>query len=333
MANGFLGAVHYQRNNLVAAERCFTLLNNSVHKVNKIWYTQGMLAQAKIYQIQGKPERAYETVEEARANLLGLQSSQLLSLLEGFLVDMNLNESHLAEANRWAKQYNPLPIMWMHRFYVPQFTLVKVWLAQDTEASREQTADLLAQLQAFYERTHNTRHLIEVLALQGLLERALGHKMAALDKLEQAVQLAELGGFIRLFVDLGPKIADLLKQLYSRDVTKDYLTQILAAFPPDSRLEEEKIANRKPVLSEAEVSEISQMPKRVQNLIEPLTERELEVLALLAQQFSNKEIADQLVIAPGTVKQHTHRIYQKLDVKSRWQAVEKAAELQLLSLN
>jgi ATP/maltotriose-dependent transcriptional regulator MalT len=65
-------------------------------------------------------------------------------------------------------------------------------------------------------------------------------------------------------------------------------------------------------------------------LVEPLTDRELEVLALLAQQLSNQEIADQLVISKGTVTQHTHNIYQKLNVSSRWQAVTEATRLGIL---
>ena len=101
-------------------------------------------------------------------------------------------------------------------------------------------------------------------------------------------------------------MASLLYRLQNQDVAQGYISQILDAFPG------------------TETSELS--VSRV-NLVEPLTEREMEILGLLAQQLSNKEIAAQLVISKGTVKQHTHNIYRKLNVNTRWQAVTKATEL------
>ena len=94
--------------------------------------------------------------------------------------------------------------------------------------------------------------------------------------------------------------------MWNRDVAQGYISQILDAFPG------------------AEISELS--VSRVA-LVEPLTDREMEVLGLLAQQLTNKEIAAELVISHGTVKQHTHNIYRKLGVNTRRQAVTKAAEL------
>ena len=82
------------------------------------------------------------------------------------------------------------------------------------------------------------------------------------------------------------------------------------------RLEEQKIVNRK---------------SKIENLEEPLTDRELEVLALLAQRLTYKEIAAQLIISPGTVRQHAHHIYQKLDVKGRKQAISRATDVGILS--
>jgi LuxR family maltose regulon positive regulatory protein len=136
--------------------------------------------------------------------------------------------------------------------------------------------------------------------------------------LEHAVTLAQPGGFIRPFVDPGPELAGLLNRLRSQGVAQDYIAQILAAFEKADESDKKQ------------VHPSSFIP---QPLIEPLTDRELEVLTLLAQRLTYKEIAAQLIISPGTVSQHVHRVYQKLEVKRRKQAVAKATDLGLLSSN
>jgi LuxR family maltose regulon positive regulatory protein len=151
--------------------------------------------------------------------------------------------------------------------------------------------------------------MIEVLALQALLDDAQDDQVGALDKLERAIHLAEPGGFMRTFVDLGPPMANLLMRLGQQGVSQDYVAQILKAFPQA----------QPPPLAAAQ-----------SQLIEPLTKRELEVIALLAQRLSNKEIAIEMVISPATVRNHTHNIFDKLNVKGRRQAVTKATELGIL---
>jgi LuxR family maltose regulon positive regulatory protein len=196
----------------------------------------------------------------------------------------------------------------MVAFYIPQLTLVKVLLAQDTTTSRKQTADLLSKL---YDHVlTDKRFMIEVLALQALLDDAQDDQVGALDKLARAIHLAEPGGFMRTFVDLGPPMANLLMRLGQQGVSQDYVAQILKTFPQ---------------------AQPPPLPAAQSQYFEPLTKRELEVLALLAQQLSNKEIAVQLVISTGTVTQHTHNIYQKLNVTSRWQAVTEATRLGILT--
>ena len=199
-------------------------------------------------------------------------------------------------------------------------TLARVWLAQNTPASRGQAADLLGKIREFVEYTHNTRFLIETLAVQSLLHHTEGDEPAALATLEQAIALAEPGGFVRLFVDLGTPMARLLAELCRRDVAPDYVAQILAAF-------ETKDEGRR---TESEISSFVVRPPS-SSLIEPLTPRELEVLALLTRHLTNKEIAEELVVSPSTVKTHTLNIYRKLEVNGRKQAVARARELEILS--
>ena len=228
--------------------------------------------------------------------------------LRALQAELALQQVNRGKAGRWARGFDPYPLPLLTAFYVPQLTLVKVLLAQDTSTSLKQAAELLDKL---YDHVLNDiRFKIEVLALQALLDDAQDDQVGALYKLGRAVQLAEPGGFIRVFADLGPGMANLLMRLGQQDVYQDYLAQILEAFPQ---------------------AQLLPLPAAQTQYIEPLTDRELEVLALLAQQLSNKEIAIQLSISRGTVTQHNHNIFKKLNVSSRWQAVTEATRLGILT--
>ena len=153
------------------------------------------------------------------------------------------------------------------------------------------------------------------MALQALLHDARGEEPAALESLAQALNLAEPGGFIRLFVDLGPQMADLLKQLVKQNVAVNYIGEILAAFKEDED---------RAMQDESDHLTAQSPPLSTQPLVERLTNRELEILNLLGQWLQNKEIAAKLFISPLTVKKHLNNIYGKLNVSGRRQAVEQA---------
>jgi len=158
--------------------------------------------------------------------------------------------------------------------------------------------------------------MIEILLLQVLILYKQERIDEVLVSLERALNHARPGGYIRPFVELGPEFASLLDRLKRQGITPDYIGNILAAYPSDGNIPEEKTINQQ---------------SQVENLVEPLTNREYEILELLGKRLTNKEIAAQLVIAPGTVEQHLVRINSKLNVRGRRQAVAKARELGLLS--
>jgi LuxR family maltose regulon positive regulatory protein len=154
---------------------------------------------------------------------------------------------------------------------------------------------------------------LKAMVLQAVAHHAHGEKDKAAQLLGEALALAEPGGFIRLFVDEGLPMAQLLSEAAAHGVMPDYIGKLLAAFKSDAQPSEDK-----PDLSPA------------QPLIEPLSQRELKTLQLIAQGLSNREISERLFLALSTVKGHNQKIFDKLQVQSRTEAVARARELGLL---
>ena len=311
-AQYFRGCAHYQQNDLEAAARDFAAVVSEHRAAHGVVLPHSTFGLASTHQAQGLVEPARAAAATVVKYALEMNNPAMLADARAFEAHLALLQGREGEAARWAAQADrnirtaPMPL-----FYVPNFTLVEILLAQGTPASLEEAARLLARLHEVVQATHNTRFLIEALALQALLHDARRERSAALDALAQAVALAEPGGVIRVFVDLGPRMAALLHQLAAQRVgPAGFIATLLAAFP----------AARGPAPA-----------LRQPGLIEPLSERELEVLALLAQRLTNKEIARALSISPMTVKRHSSNIYQKLAVGGRREAVAKAAALGLVS--
>jgi LuxR family maltose regulon positive regulatory protein len=154
---------------------------------------------------------------------------------------------------------------------------------------------------------------LKVMVLQAVALHAHGEKDKAVQLLGEALALAEPGGFIRLFVDEGGPMAQLLSEAEAQGIMPDYAGKLLAVFKP-----EEQKSENKSYLSSA------------QPLIEPLSQRELDVLRLIAQGLSNREIGERLFLALSTVKGHTRILFDKLHVQRRTEAVARARELDLL---
>ena len=160
--------------------------------------------------------------------------------------------------------------------------------------------------------------MIEILVLQALAHEAQGNTPLALASLERALVLAEPEGYIRIFVDEGVSMAQLLSEATAHGIMPDYTGRLLAAFEAEEQKSEDK-SHLPPA-----------PPTGVQPLIESLTPREREVLQLIAAGYSNPEIAVQLVIAVTTVKTHVKNIYGKLQVSNRFQAIARTKELNLI---
>jgi len=183
----------------------------------------------------------------------------------------------------------------------------------------EEATKVLQHLLETAEAGGHTTRTIEILILQALASQAGGDTTQAMVTLEQALTLAEPGGFIRIFVDEGPPMARLLYEAAARGIMPDYTRKLLATYE-DATKDERRMMEPSP----------SSSVIRPSSLVEPLSERELEVLQLIAQGLSNREISERLFLALSTVKGHNRRIYGKLGVKNRTQAINKARALNIL---
>jgi LuxR family maltose regulon positive regulatory protein len=198
-----------------------------------------------------------------------------------------------------------------------QIVLARLWLAQGAAADALQ---LLDRQQALAENRGRSGRVIEMLSLSSRALDALGRADEANATLSQALFLARPEGYARLFLDEGWLLGKLLaRSSTTAPLAIDYWRDLLAAFRQEKEAQQSRVAESAPL-----TSPFTEM------LADPLTERELEVLHLLAEGLSNKKIAARLVIAPSTVKQHLKNIYSKLDVHSRTQAVAHGRELALL---
>lgn len=325
-----LGIACYHQNNLEIAEEKLTTMVEDFYFYLPVNFAHSSFALALIYQAKGKIGKARKVCEDMVNYAIDTNNQDVLLVTRAFEAELALRQGRLAEAFSWAERFRAKPFLPPYCFYMPQLTLIKILMTQDTTDSLQQAADLLDQLNDFLASIHNKHFRIHVLALQALYQDTRGEKSAALEKLAKALALAEPGGFIRVFVDLGPLMADLLKRLQEQDVAVDYIEKLLATFReeelrmvPDAP-DHESPSPRPPVYP-------SSIPAGFQLLNDPLTNREIDVLELLAQRLSNKEIAEKLFVSAETVKGHLKNMYPKLEVSNRREAVEKAMSLGILS--
>jgi LuxR family maltose regulon positive regulatory protein len=224
-------------------------------------------------------------------------------------------QGRLGEALGWAREQGLSvddDLSYLREF--EHITLAKLLLARHAgecaERSAHEAAPLLERLLLAAEAGGRTGRVIEILVLRALAHQALGDIPAALGSLDRAVTLAEPEGYVRVFADEGPPIVPLLRAAAKQGTKQNYARRLLAA-----------------------ASGIEHNGPTEQALIDPLSERELDVLRLLASELDGPAIARELMVSLNTMRTHTKNIYAKLAVTNRRAAVRRGAELGLLPRN
>ncbi len=317
----FLGLVHYQWNDLAIAERYLTMLLDHRHVAVMVVVRDGLLQLALTHQVCGRaPEAAH--IVDLLGELEMEQSGREEDATRAMRAWLRYRQGDLAGAARWADAFDlPVadqPLIWQSD---PHLAKALILIARQGGADLVAACDILDSLYAVAERTGNTRSKIQIQAMRALALDQQGTPAAAEAALREAVELGRPGGFVRVFVDLGPPMHALLARLAQQGVAVQPLLAAFAAEPDENRARE--TGGMAPAAPSGRGS-LLETP----SLVKLLTAREREVLALLREPLSNKEIARRLNVSTVTVKRHTANIYGKLGVNSRWDAVAKAAALQ-----
>lgn len=290
------------------------------------WRYRFCRAQARIKKTEGDLAGALDRLDEAERcyHRTPVPDVRPLATLK---TRVWVAQGQLREALRWVQEQGLSvddELSFLHEF--EHITLARVLMAQhryepDGRTMRE-ALRLLDRLQHAAEAGGRLGSAIEILVLQALAHQAQGQLAMALVVLERALTLAEPEGYVRLFVDEGAPMAQLLREVAVRGVLPDYVDKLLAGFGAENQPRPDK-----PTRAQVAPSPLASASP---SLIEPLSQRELEVLQLIAQGLSNSEISTRLFLALSTVKGHNRLIFGKLQVQRRTEAVARARELGLV---
>ncbi len=308
-----MSELHRERDDLDAASRqLLTAQELGEHTGLPQCRYRWRVAMARIREAQGDPDAALDLLDEAEHRYAG-DFFPNVRPIPAQRARVWVVQGRLAEAFGWARERGLRAddeLAYLREF--EHVTLARALLARYQAERAEpcllEVSGLLERLLRAAEAGDRTGSVIEILALQALASRLRGDVAAALEPLARALNLAEPGGYVRLFVDEFPRMSSLLEAAAGRGIAARYVERLLTAGG--------RTQHRTPVR---------------QTMVDPLSERELDVLRLLATDLGGPEIARELVVSLNTVRTHTKRIYAKLGVNSRRAAVRRAEELELLS--
>jgi LuxR family maltose regulon positive regulatory protein len=269
------------------------------------------VAMARVRQAQGDLGGALDLLHEAERLYTG-DFSPPVRPVPALKARVWVAQGRIGEALGWAREQSLSPqddVSYLREF--EHITLARVLIARSTSARTDdsllEAIGLLERLLQAAKDGQRTGSVIEILMLQALAHQIQRDTPAALVPLERALTLAEPEGYARLFVDEGPPMADLLEAAVRHGIAPNYVGQLQRAF-----------------------GETRERPPAAQGLIEPLSERELDVLRLLRTELSGPDIARELMVSPNTVHTHVNNIYGKLGVNNRRAAVLRAEQLYLV---
>jgi LuxR family transcriptional regulator, maltose regulon positive regulatory protein len=314
-----LGDLLHEWNELDAAERHLVqgmALVKETLTLEPFVAVLGYTALARLQQARGNSREALATLDTL-AHLAERRhfAPHLLPQMAAVRAQFELAQGNVAAAIHWAESSGLSTedddLRYPHEGEYLALVRVRIVQTRDDLAHPflQDALRLLERLQESAEAKARLSSVLKILVLRALAQEAQANRMVALSTLERALMLAAPEGYIRLFVDEGPPMRALLRQAHARSSVPGYVATLLSTFGEQN---------------------ISDLPLTSGPLVEPLTEREREVLRLLLEGASNREIARRLVLSVNTVKRHVYNLCGKLGVQSRTQAIIRARDLNLV---
>lgn len=309
-----LGDLYREQNNLVTAQAYLDKSEALGEQAGlPIWRTRFCKVQARMEQISGDFDTAVKFLDEAESlnYVTPLPNVQPIPALRAHIW---IKQGHIHRASNWAQDRGltlDSDVTYLNEYELMTLARLHIVLIENGDAANTIHAltNLLERLLDAAKTDKRMGSVIDISILQARLQWTIGNQELALTSLQQALQLAEPEGYVRIFVDEGLSMKDMLSEAVAQGIFSTYSNKLIAAF-------EETFGS--------EPSPVSQP------LGDPLTERELEILRLIAEGLSNREISKRLFVALDTIKGHNRNIYQKLQVKRRTEAVARARELGLI---
>jgi LuxR family maltose regulon positive regulatory protein len=322
-----LGNLWREWNDLETAARCLTEAIDLAKQWSELASFEAYYPLARVRLAQGDIDAAREAMETGRQLALKSEITQvddLVTELRG--AQFAASRRDVEGIMRWAEAQGlvcgvppklnpgleePQDYLGSRLRKYEYLVLARLFIMQGRGA---EALELLEPLLGQARQWGRTDLTIAIQILRALAFQAAGRDVQALDALGEALSLAEAGGYIRVFLDEGEPMARLLQQAVLQGIAPVYATNLLAAFGESESVE----------------VEVGPLTPAVLPLIDALSDREVEVLQLLAAGLSNPEVADKLFVAVSTVRSHCKNIYRKLDVHNRWDAVERGRQLGLV---
>lgn len=286
----------------------------------------GMVVLSRIRQAQNDAAGAREAIQTVEQIQQKFNNPMVASATAALSARLALIHGNLDAAQHWEQEYANLvspDSVYSHEW--AQLTLARLRLAEHRPV---EALELLEQLEQAAVVGDRTGSLIEILALRALALQEQGNAATALTAVDRALSLAEPEGYIRVFVDEGESMRDVISNWKLETASQKDLTKVQSRLMAYADKLLEAFTNNAPQLPVT--NQRANSPVHQTALIEPLSARELEVLHLVADGLSNREIASRLFITINTVKKHTRLMFDKMDVANRTQAVARARELGLL---
>lgn len=312
-----------------AAEHFQKSLTQGEQSVSADWTYRKCLAQARLMESEGEWDAALDCLDEAQRFFVKSLIPDTRPI-DAIKARIDLKQGRLDKVSEWVRAHNLSAddeLHYLHEF--EHITLARFLLAEYQNSGVDgilmDAKRLLVRLLKAAEDGRRMGSVIEILVTQALVEQVHGSPTQSFASLERALALAQPEGYLRIFINEGDPMRSLLidfRRFYENQPRSDnhemtsYINKLLSAFLPSQDMQQSK-----------QIKYVDRPAK--DSLADPLSQREIEVLRLIAQGLSNREIGDRLFLALNTVKGYNQKIFSKLQVQSRTEAIVRVRELDL----